>query len=250
MSGNANEIEGIVMNALAMCDAATPAFKIAGDSLFDFVSSMPEPAHVKDSEDGSYIFSNESNLEIYGLTKVEQIIGATVHDLDGFMRPFWGKEFANCIDLLDYRVKYKKETVADKNRIFLDKFGLLHIQNMTKVPVLNDQNQVTAVLTLSFDLTRKTDSFKLLNLYKSIYMRKSEAVSYFTRYLRIDQFFNEKLTEKELLCLLHMKRNRCHKSIARSMDVGVKTVETHVSHIISKSTKYGISDILVFLRDN
>lgn len=225
-------------------------FQIAGDALFDFVSSMPEPAHVKDSKNGKYIFSNQGNLEIYDLKNVNNIIGATVHDLDGFMRPFWGENFVKCIDELDYRVKDKKETVVDKNRVFLDKFGLVHIQNMTKVPVLNNNKQAKAVLTLSYDLTRTTDLFSLFKMYKGIYPKKTTAISYFKKYLKIDQFFYETLTEKEILCLLYMKRNKCHKSTAAAMNISLKTVETHVSHIIRKSKIYSISDILVFLRDN
>ena len=227
---------------------AHPAFTVAGDVLFEFAAALPEPAHIKSTEDGRYLFSNQRNLEIYGLTRPEEIVGATVHDLDGFMRPFWGQRFAQGIGQLDDRVTHHQETVTDNHRVFLDTVGLLHIQDMTKLPVLNKTNRVAAILTLSVDRTHQTDAFELLDLYKRVYTKKSEAIDYFTRHLHLEPFFQGALTEKELSCLLYMQRNRCHKSIAQAMAVGLKTVETHVSHLIGKAAHGDLSKCLVFLR--
>ncbi len=224
-------------------------FKVGGDALLEFISSMPEPAHIKAPKTGRYIFSNQSNLEVYSLKCVNEIIGATVQDLNAFMAPYWGKGFADQIDFLDFQVRDKQETVCVQEKIFLDKCGLIHIQNMTKTPVLSNSNKVAAILTLSFDLTAKTDPLKLLGYYKAIYHKKSEALHCFSKHLNIENFFNESLTEKELRYLLCMKQNTSYKSIAAALNLGVKTVETHVSNIIGKSKKHSLTDVLILLRN-
>ncbi len=237
------------MDLQSLQRASQLGIKIGHSALFDFISSMPEPAHLKETQNGSYLFSNRSNLEIYKLQDPNEIIGSTVRDLDSFMFPFWGTAFAEHIERLDFQVKNNKETVSDRNRIFLDKSGFIHVQNMIKVPVLNHLNHVDAILTLSFDLTQKTDLFELLSLYKKIYVKKSEAVYYFSLHLKINPFFNAFLTEKELLCLLHMKLNSCYKKTAEGLQVSLKTVETHISHLIGKSKQHSLSDVLTFLRN-
>ncbi len=224
-------------------------FKIGEDALFDFVSAMPGPAHLKELGTGRYIFSNQSNLEVYNLKHVNEIIGATVQDLNVFMSPYWGKGFADQIDFLDFQVKEKQETVVAKQKVFLDRRGLVHVQNMTKMPVLSNTNKVTAILTLSFDLAYKTDLLKLLGYYKAIYRKKSDALYYFSRHLEIEKFFNASLTEKELLCLIFMKQNASYKSIAAALNLSVRTVETHISNIMAKSKKHFVTDVLVFLRN-
>ena len=247
MKQNLKDAEANNISLLGFCEQTN--FKVGGDALLEFISSMPEPAHIKAPKTGCYIFSNQSNLEVYKLKFVSEIIGATVQDLNTFMAPYWGKGFADQIDFLDFQVREKQETVCVQEKIFLDKCGLIHIQNMTKTPVLSNSNKVAAVLTLSFDLTAKTDPLKLLGYYKAIYHKKSKALHCFSKHLNIENFFNEPLTEKELRCLLCMKQNTSYKSIAAALNVGVKTVETHVSNIIGKSKKHSLTDVLILLRN-
>lgn len=225
-------------------------FKIGDDALLDFLSSMPGPAHLKEPETGCYIFSNQSNLEVYGLNHMNEIIGATVQDLNKFMAPYWGKGFADHIDFLDFQVKEKQKTVIIHQKTFLDKSGMVHIQKMIKTPVLNNVNKVTAILTLSFDLTSTVGPLKLLEYYKANYRKKNEALSYFSKHLDIEKFFNEPLTEKELQCLLYMKQNALYKSIASELNLSVKTIETHISNMIGKSKTHSLSDVLIFLRNS
>lgn len=223
-------------------------FQVGDEALFDFADAMPEPAHIKDVHNGRYIFSNNSNLQVYNLKHVDDLLGKTVHDLDRFMRPYWGDDFAQQIAYLDHLVSNKQTTQSLQNRIFLDQYGLINVQNMTKMPILGHTNQPQAILTLSFDLTHKTDGMYLLALYKKHYFKKSDAIYYFCKHLNIVDFFTSQLTEKEVLCLLYMKQYQCQKHVAHAMNVSLKTVETHVGHILAKSKRYNMTDILVFLR--
>ncbi len=180
----------------------------------------------------------------------QDIINATVYDLDGFMRPYWGLLFAQHIARLDREVESKKITITDVNRIFLDKIGHIHIQDMTKLPVMDSKNRVTSILTLSCDKTNKASLFELLSLYKSAYKKKSNAINNFSSYLGVNSCFNDSLTEKEIICLLCMRQDKCYKSVANEMNVSTKTVETHISNMISKSKKRNLSEPLTILRSH
>lgn len=144
-------------------------------ALYDLVSSFPEAAHLKDFKSKKYIHSNENNLKIYGLIDPSKLLGLTVHDLDEFMRPYWGDDFADKVNDLDEYVARKCVVKTDKNRVFLDKFGLVHIQNMTKAPITNFTNKVTAIFTMSFEVTNEMNYFYLSNTYKKIYGTKRNA---------------------------------------------------------------------------
>lgn len=216
-------------------------------ALCDFIGAMPEPAHLKDPFSGKYLFSNQSNLGIYGLEHVDDIIGKTVQDMDAFMKVFWGDDFAEEVSALDQAVIQSGVTMTDDHRVFLDCSGLVHIQNMVKTPIFTERKKVAAILTLSFDLTQKTDLVSLFKVYKRVYVKKAIAMATFVRHIQLDHIFKEPLTEKEILCLLYLKRNRGYKNIAAQLHVGLKTVETHMSHIIQKAGQHTMSDILVLL---
>ena len=223
-------------------------FKTSNHALFDFVSAFPEPAHIKDSVSRKYIFSNKHNLTVYGINNPEKIVGLTVHDLDNFMNPYWGEGFANQIGDFDTIVIKRQSTLTDENRIFLDKYGLLHIQNMTKVPILNSENKVSAILTTSFDITKRINRFVIFNKYKNLYRKKRQACDYLMKHMNINMFFNEVLSEKEIICLLHMTENSSHKYVAKKMNVSTKTIESHVNNIINKLKLKTVSELLEFLR--
>ncbi len=226
----------------------SPGFKIDNNALFDFVLAFPEPAHIKDPYSRKYICSNKHNLEVYGIDKPEKIVGLTVHDLDNFMKPYWGEGFANQIDDFDDVVLKQNSTLTDESRVFLDKFGLVHVQNMTKVPVLNSKNKVSAILTTSFDITEKVNRFVIFDKYREIYNKKRQACLYLMKHMRINMFFREVLSEKEMLCLLYMTENNTHKNLTQKMHITNKTVESHVHNITNKLKSKTITEILEFLR--
>jgi|GEM_PF-1156301 DNA-binding CsgD family transcriptional regulator len=235
------------MNYYDNANTAHPISAAREQGLCDFINAMPEPAHLKDPSSGKYLFSNQSNLGIYGLEHVDEIIGKTVQDLDVFMKVFWGVDFAKEVNALDQGVFQNGVTMTDDHRVFLDCAGLVHIQNMVKTPIFTEKKKVAAILTLSFDLTQKTDLVSLFKIYKRVYTKKSVAMTTFVKHIQLDHIFKEPLTEKEILCLLYLKRNRGYKNIAAQLNVGLKTVETHMSHIIQKAGQHTMSDILVLL---
>jgi DNA-binding CsgD family transcriptional regulator len=223
-------------------------FCITDQLLQDLAFSMPNPANIKDACNGKYIFSNISNLGIYKMQRPSDILGLTLHDLDDFMRPHWGNGFVKKVDVIDNQVKQEVITIADKNRIFLDRNGFVHVQDMYKSPFIGKSGKAVAILTLSFDYTEKVDLLCLFNKYKELHESRNGAISHFVRYLKIDNFFYEGLTEKELLCLICAISSPLHRSIAQKLDVSTKTVETHIMNIASKLKEGNIQDVFMFLR--
>lgn len=217
-------------------------------ALHDLISSFPEAAHLKDKKNKKYIHSNENSLKIYGFTDPAKVVGLTVHDLDQFMRPYWGHDFADKVNDLDEYVTKECSVITDKNRVFLDKFGLAHIQDMIKVPIANASNQVTAIFTMIFEETGKIDNFSLFNIYKKIYDKKREACFYFMNHLKINIFFRDSLSNKEMMCLLCMIENNTYKYIAKKMNLSIKTIESHVNHIANKVKSKNLEAIIEFLR--
>ena len=223
-------------------------FNMPEHILYDFISSFPEAAHLKDVNTKKYIHSNIHNLKVYGLNDPKKVIGLTVHDLDNFMKPYWGEGFANQITEFDSSIKKNTVIITDKNRVFLDKFGLVHIQNMTKAPICNKDNKVSAILTMSFEITNTLDRFHIFNIYKKIYKKKREACLYFLQHLKIIKFLKEILSDKEIICLLNMVENKSHKWIAGKMTISHKTVESHISNIMNKIKNESLPFILEFIR--
>lgn len=223
-------------------------FGMPENILYDFISAFPEAAHLKDINNKKYIFSNKHNLKIYGLNDPAKIIGLTVHDLDDFMRPYWGEGFSDKISELDNRIAQEQVLITDNNRVFLDKFGFVHIQNMTKAPIVNTSNKTIAILTTSFEVTGQLNYFHLFSIYKKIYPQKRKACLYFMQYLKIEKFFLEILSEKEMICFLLMAESKSYKQIADKMSISNKTVETHIRNIANKTSRKNLIEIFELLK--
>lgn len=226
-------------------------FNILGEALNHFVLNSSDPVSVKDTRYGHYILTNEANLKILGLQNKTDFIGLTIYDVHAFMKPFWGNAFMNWSESTDQKVCQTKKMIIEPQKQFLDKNGLLRIQNIKKIPLLDpDNNSVSLILTISTDLTRHYDDFELFKLYQKIYVQKHQGALHFMKYLNIAQFFLHLLTNKELLCLLHMKRDHTPQSISKKMCLSLKQVENHMKSIVSKSTHSTLSTILIFLRNH
>jgi DNA-binding CsgD family transcriptional regulator len=224
-------------------------FHMSDEMLSDFIMAQKELAHVKDAKNDNYIIGNASMVKVFGLSSLDEIVGFTMHDIivNLKMQPLWRKRYAKKIAKMDFLVKNKAQTVFNNNEIFLDGSNHIRIQNLQKYPLLG-RNGVVGILTICADITQNKNIFFLLDLYKNLYNNKSTGLMHFVDFLEIDKFFYEKLTEKELLCLLHMKNNQSHKYIADKMNISQKTVETHVSHIIGKLKIDQLVSVLAFLR--
>jgi hypothetical protein len=178
--------------------------KITDSFVIDAMASITDVAHIKDAKTKQYISCNASTLQCFGLEKPEQIAGLTAKDLDGFMRPYWGDEYANKIDQMDYLVCTKLETISHKE-VTTVKSGFMQLQNLIKMPVINN-NKASGIFTITQNLTDTLDLGALYDLYKNHYS-SNDAVSYFLKYLELDTYFTEMPTSLELSKLISTSLN-------------------------------------------
>ncbi len=226
---------------------------ITGDGLSDMVRYLPYPAHVKDIQSGKYMLSNQENVEIYGMDKVDDIIGMTVHDLDSRMRSRWGITYAKVIDQLDYEVNDKNTTRVDENRVLVNSEGLLRLQTMVKIPAQGFDNKPKAILTFSYDLLDRLNNNDLFQLYLKKYVKKYDAIKYFLIHLNIDEYFysNQKKdfpSEKQILVMLALAEQRNYKRIAAQLNIAYKTVESHIAKLKEKITSGNLDQMVYRLR--
>lgn len=221
------------------------------ESMFQLVTSIPNPAHIKDAATGKYIITNKSNLTTFNFSEEKEFVGLSLKEVDTlFMQSYWGKDFAESLALIDCQVKNTGKLFIEKNKIFKDRRGVIRFQDIYKSPIFcrSNNKKVSAILTLTFEHTDKIDLITMYNKYKEMYINKNEAICYFTRSLGIIDFFYEPLTEKELLCLLYAKLNQVHKNIAQNLHVTIKTIETHLANITYKLKDHSMQDVICFLR--
>ncbi|MFA6105869.1 MAG: hypothetical protein WC725_04765 [Patescibacteria group bacterium] len=225
-------------------------YNVSIDNMLKMIATLPVSVHVKNANTGKYIVSNQANLEIYKLNNIKEIIGLTLSELDIFMRPFWGNAFVDKVNEMDKLVVSSGKFVHDKQRVFLDKTGFVHYQNMYKIPFASRSNskKIIAILTNSDDYTKKVDLITLLRSYLGIYASKPRALAMFMEYLDLKKFFYEPLTEKELMCLLHAKNDDVRINMAVNIGVTIKTIEAHVSNIKSKLIYGNIDSVVKHLR--
>ncbi len=223
-------------------------FVISGDFLSDFMTTFQHPANVKDSKTGKYLLVNQATVDVCGLQSEEEFIGLTVQDLDGLVQSRWGDTYVHVIENLDAEVKQRQHKVADTNRVLLANGGFVRIQNMWKIPVFNSRHQIKTIFTYSEDVTQTIDLLSLFALYKQLYSDTRMAIDLFMRYLKMDHYFSENLTETELGVLIAMKYNSAHKSVARKLSIQPKTVEIHTSHLRNKLKDGCLYKLLAKLR--
>lgn len=222
---------------------------ITGDFLYDFIQELPHPAHVKDPKTGQYIFTNEKNIKIYGLESVKQLIGTTVQDLDELMGSRWDNSYAMTVENLDQQVYQSKCIVKDNNRIMLTSDGFVRIQNMVKIPVLGIHNDVKAIATFSYALSKGIELTDLFNIYKKYYPKKRAAITCFLKYLKIETYFRDLPTEAELKLLLVMREDSTYKGAAKKLGVKPKTIEVHRAHIRDKLKNPSLNKLLSVIRN-
>ena len=193
--------------------------KLSESKLYDyFIAQCSGGAHLKGVNDYKYITCNKTTSQVFGLDDPNDMIGFTIHDLDRkFMRKFWGDDYADNIAKLDHQVKDSGEAVFSNNDILLNGLNQVRIQNLVKFPFKGKNNKVTAILSITNDLTKNTDLFYLWDLYKKMHKDMASAITNFAAYLKMDKdFFQVPVTEKEIISLLNLIKNQSHRGTKKS----------------------------------
>lgn len=215
-------------------------------SLECFVRNMPQPTYINSVETGEYLYGNPSSKSFIkpGEMHNKLLLSKSVIDKSISAQ----NKYLFCEAEMDKELLSTGNVVTHKNCIELDSAGKICFYTVIKVPVLGDSTNIVAILTMrmrSEDVIQPLDLYKL---YKEIFKNKKTAIEKTILHLNIATYFEENLTEKELVCLLLMKVDASHKFLMKNLFVSKKTIETHVSNLIKKSKARSLSDVLSRLR--
>lgn len=216
--------------------------------VFSFVESFSGGAHIKDACTGNYLHTNMPNLSAYDFQRHDELLGLSIKDLNALMTEYWTSEFAKNVKKMDEYVHKTAQPITHTQIKFVDRNGLIHINDMTKLPIFSSGKKVSAILTMSLKSEEYPTRQVLWQYYKSTYKSAKKASYYFMKYLNIHKFFYTTLTEKELMTLCYMIEDRAYKYLAAGMKVSLKTVETHLENIKSKLKNVELLDVVVHLR--
>jgi PAS domain-containing protein len=120
----------------------------------NIVGMINNSGHIKEIKTGKYVFSNVTNLELFGLNLPDEIVGLTLRDMDSFMNKFWGNN-AKEVEVFDNQIKAAGEQIFDTNRVWLTRHKRIFRHKMYKYPVTDSSGKVSYILTIS----EKDDSY-------------------------------------------------------------------------------------------
>lgn len=219
------------------------SFILNSQALENFINSMPHPAYINNIDTGECIFSNKSSKHFLN---IENCLGYLSTDNEG--EPDLCKA-RSCNEFnLNAKLLVTGKTVNETGCVAFDKKGRACFHDITKIPVLDNTGKISAVFTLRLNHKEKISFVKLYQVYKANLKNKRKSVNMTMEHLSITDSFEEQLTEKELLCLLHMKIDTSHKYLMNQLCVSKKTIESHISHLLKKAKENNLSSILAKLR--
>lgn len=238
-----------IMWSLSMYDE-NQVLHVNIENLKELLLLLPMPTHIKETATGKYIASNTANIALYGFSTVEEIVGQTVFDLDAFMRPYWGDNFAKKIVEVDSWVVKNNKVHKMPNSVLVTKQGIIRILDIVKIPLSNENHKVTTIFTNGHDRTDDIGLFSLLKTYRKTYGNKHKADLLFCNYLKINGFFSKPLSSAELNLLLCAQNCSSRYDLAKKMNRSIKTVETHITHINNKLKIADFSKIVDIIRSS
>lgn len=218
-------------------------FVLNSQALECFVKNMPQPAYINSVDTGEYIYGNQSGLCFLNTADYLNNLSQ-----DPTSKKISLESIANHDFLMNQKLLQTGETVTENNCLALSKEGKLCLQTIIKMPVIDCKERISAILTLRLSAEKAINPIELYQLYKSMNKNRREAINKTMDHLRIGDYFQELLTEKELICLLHMRIDTSHKSLMNKLFVSKKTIETHVSHLLRKSNHHNLTAVITFLR--
>jgi len=219
---------------------------MSDDQLFDFINLLSSPATLKERQSGKYIYANSPAYSGLGMSSLDQVIGATVHDLS-FSKSNEGSAWAKEIERNDWLAWQEKRAVRAVNS-FLNEQGLLIYQSSTKCPLLGHRGNVVAIVSFGQILTQQLSRRALYVRYKSLCGRE-RAINKLLRHLQMESWFAESPTEMELLVLIERSTGKSNAEIAELHKVTVRTVEAQVSGVRAKLKGDALPMVLDRLRD-
>lgn len=215
------------------------------------IQSLPGYAHLKDATTFKYQMSNISNANMLGFCQPEGLIGKRVHDLRNFLPSLYIKQIHDCDE---ETIVCKKALIGIAGRPFLDANGLAKALSLTKIPIKNESDEIIGVFTLAFDSAELRNMEILRDFYRRLCRDKKVGHRKFLQHIGMKSIQDRaEITEREFDCLLAISKFTAQKLAAASINMGSRTIETHLSKIKEKLGFHTIAqakEYLAFLREN
>ncbi len=213
----------------------------------NIIDVIPGAAHIKNSTNLAYLQANKSALAIYGMKSITEIVGKNIFDIGRLMRKTWAPRYENKV------FEYDKQVIDSKTPLlsieedpYLNKEGKVVANSLTKIPLLNRENEVVGLLTIAVNTLSLKKFGDIRKLYSKLYQNPITAHKQFLAYIQINQFFKQgdSITPRELDCLIVYCKGVSAKEAARELAVSARTFEKHIDNIKVKFGFYNKAELI------
>lgn len=177
---------------------------IFGEKLFDLCEQTSHLCAIQD-HNSNYITVNQSFSNLLGLRKKE-MIGNDLRDLALSKLELNSKLNEIHIqkaEAVDQQIYITKKTIINKRAVFTDHNGLIHVERLVKIPLLNSRKKVIAIFNYSNNFIDYYDPMSLLHLYLDQY-KEQDAIQAFLRHLKIRNCFHRLPSYSQLVAILQL----------------------------------------------
>ena len=200
-------------------------FMMNSDSnLISLIENFPVSASIKESDTGKYVINNCHNLRQFGVGHWRDIAGLRIEDIK-FHQPEWGAHYARSVEMLDISTRETKTHAIGRHR-FIDNYGDVQMEEMTKFPIIGIAGNVIGIATYRHDITRTLPPIGIYRLYRNFY-QIADAIKRALIFFGVESSFISPPTEAQICTFLLKVERYSNKEVARFMGVSDRTVECH-----------------------
>src|SRR5437764_486622 len=176
------------------------------------IIDLPLAAHILEVQTNTYLIANIHHAKHHGFNTPQEAVYITFDALFNMREQKVAQLQGNAvleayykilIELMNEDVCTKKESVQFTANS-LSPTGHVSLKKLRKIPLFNQQQQVTAILTYAEDITHSLSLIDLYKLYQKHYQKKLNAIQAFLSHLKVVQHFYRLPTNRELMALLAM----------------------------------------------
>ncbi len=200
-----------------------------------FAEQLPGSFGIKDT-DGKYLFTNQNNADLCGFQTPDEMIGVTDYELK-----------SNATFLADAFRKHDKMAITQGEITSLEyidcKPGIkLFLDN--KKSFLNKEKNIIGSF---FYLTELTQyhlidlAYFLVNFNSKFSQHHSSQQFSFTL---SNNYFDTHLSTRQAECLFFLLRGKSAKTIAKILELSIRTVEDHIDNIKNQFRCYKKSELI------
>lgn len=181
----------------------------------EFIKSCRMPAHVKYAETLEYALTNKQNLEIFGLSNDEELIGKDAVFLAKAMKGLWPHDYIGKINKTDLEVIKTKQMLITRVNNFVIKNGFIVDHTVTKIPLINTSQKVVGILTLVIDNTPKESLNVLRSRYLEQYKDRKKADNKLLEFMGFDKNICNHLTQDEADFIFTFEQDKMPNQITK-----------------------------------